>query len=77
MFGSDTSVSLGTGVTLEPRIDLQATARLTTIFQPTRDAGQTLPLLLLYNTRPFQFTESRGVDPGLSALELKIADTLT
>jgi pimeloyl-ACP methyl ester carboxylesterase len=36
--------------------------------------GQILPAILQENTEPFTFTASRGVDPGLSALELKVTD---
>jgi hypothetical protein len=63
------------GVTLQPHPSLQATARLTTVSQSTRDVGgQILPPILRDNSQPFQFTASRGVDPGLSALELKVTD---
>jgi pimeloyl-ACP methyl ester carboxylesterase len=71
---SNTSVRLGMGVTVLPHPSLQATARLTTVAQSTRDVGQILPPILRDNTQPFQFTASRGVDPGLSALELKVPD---
>ena len=66
---------LGMGVTVEPHPSLQATARLTTVSQSTRDVGgQTLPPILKDHTQPLQFTASRGVDPGLSVLELQISD---
>jgi len=66
---------LGAGVTLEPHPGLRGTARLTTVSQSTRDlGGQILPPILKDNTRPFQFTASRGVDPGLSVLELQVSD---
>ncbi|EAZ89782.1 caspase family protein [Crocosphaera chwakensis] len=72
----DNPTPLGMGVTLEPHPSLQATARLTTVSQSTRDVGQQiLPPILQDNTQPFQFTASRGVDPGLSVLELKINNT--
>ncbi|MDJ0575695.1 MAG: hypothetical protein QNJ65_11080 [Xenococcaceae cyanobacterium MO_234.B1] len=73
----DTQTQLGMGVTLESHPSLQATARLTTVSQSTRDVGPILPPILRENTQPFQFTASRGVDPGLSALELKITDANT
>jgi hypothetical protein len=66
---------LGMGVTVQPHPSLQATARLTTVSQSTRDVGNhILPPILQDNTKPFQFTPSRGVDPGLSALELQVND---
>jgi pimeloyl-ACP methyl ester carboxylesterase len=77
----NTEISLAAGVTLchaglqEQDSGLQGTARLTTVSQSTRDVSQVLPPILRDNTQPFQFTASRGVDPGLSALELKITDT--
>jgi len=71
---SERSVSLGAGVTLEPHPSLNANARLTTVTQSTRDLGNNiLPPLLRDNpevVQPFQFTVSRGTDPGLSVLEL-------
>lgn len=73
----DVPIPLGMGVTLEPHPSLQATARLTTVSQSTRDVGQILPSILRDNTQPFQFTASRGVDPGLSVLELKLTDANT
>ncbi len=73
----DAPILLGMGVTLEPHPSLQGTARLTTVSQSTRDVGQILPPILQDNTQPFQFTASRGVDPGLSVLELKVTDANT
>jgi pimeloyl-ACP methyl ester carboxylesterase len=71
---TDRSIPLGAGVTLEPHPGLQATARLTTVPQSTRDLGNDLlPPILRENPeviQPFQFTVSRGTDPGLSVLEL-------
>lgn len=71
--GSET-VSLGAGVTLQSHPSLQAKARLTTVTQSTRNFGKhILPPILRTedkNVQPFQFTTSRGTDPGLSALEL-------
>jgi pimeloyl-ACP methyl ester carboxylesterase len=71
----ETPTSLGMGVTLAAHSALEATARLTTVSQSTRDVGNMiLPAILQENTQPFPFTASRGVDPGLSALELKVMD---
>ncbi|MBD2212161.1 caspase family protein [Nostoc linckia FACHB-104] len=74
-------ISLGSGVTLQPHTSLKAQARLTTITQSTRDLGsRILPLILREEstvTQPFQFTISRGSDPGLSALELSHVDAET
>lgn len=68
------SVSLGSGVRLQSHHNLNANVRLTTVTQSTRDLGNHLlpPLLRADNSgiRPFQFTASRGTDPGLSVLEL-------
>jgi pimeloyl-ACP methyl ester carboxylesterase len=68
------TVSLGAGVTLQSHPSLQARARLTTVTQSTRNLGKhILPPILRTedkNVQPFQFTTSRGTDPGLSALEL-------
>ncbi|MEH2092984.1 caspase family protein [Nostoc sp.] len=74
-------ISLGSGVMLQPHPGLKAQARLTTITQSTRDLGsRILPLILREDstvTQPFQFTISRGSDPGLSALELSHVDAET
>ncbi|NMG09760.1 caspase family protein [Brasilonema sp. UFV-L1] len=74
-------ISLGSGVTLQPHPGLKAQARLTTVTQSTRDLGsRILPLILREDstvTQPFQFTTSRGSDPGLSALELSHVDAET
>jgi len=74
-------ISLGAGVTLQPHPSLKAQARLTTVTQSTRDLGNLiLPPLLREDatvTQPFQFTTSRGTDPGLSALELNHVDAET
>ncbi len=65
---------LGAGVKLQSHPSLVANARLTTTPQVSRDLGnQILPPILREDsevTRPFQFTTSRGTDPGLSVLEL-------
>lgn len=72
------STNLGAGVTLASHPGLQAQASLTTVNQATRDLGNliTPPVLRTDATlvQPFQFTTSRGTDPGLSALELKTTD---
>ncbi|MBD2447385.1 caspase family protein [Nostoc sp. FACHB-152] len=70
---------LGVGVKLQPHPSLVANVRLTTTPQVSRDLGnKILPPILREDpqvTRPFQFTTSRGTDPGLSVLELRdVAD---
>lgn len=72
---SDTdSIDLGSGVRLQSHPSLRAKARLTTIPQASRDLGNLiLPPILREDphvTQLFQFTSSRGTDPGLSVLEL-------
>ncbi|MEL7418620.1 MAG: caspase family protein [Cyanobacteria bacterium J06555_3] len=66
------SRSLGVGVTIQPH-PIRAKARLTTI-KATRDLDAlTLPPILAEDpnlAQPFQFTTSRGSDPGLNVLEL-------
>ncbi|WP_414584741.1 caspase family protein [Scytonema sp. PCC 10023] len=61
-------------VELQPHPSLQANANLTTVPQITRDvANPVLPPILVQDptvSQPFQFTTSRGSDPGLSVLEL-------
>lgn len=75
------SIWLGAGVELQAHPSLQAKARLTTVTQSSRDLGNLiLPAILRENptvTQPFQFTASRGTDPGLSALELSEIDPNT
>lgn len=65
---------LGVGVTLQPHPSLEANARLTTTPQVSRDLGNKIvPPILREDPeviQPFQFTTSRGTDPGLSVLEL-------
>ncbi len=70
---------LGVGVKLQPHPSLVANVRLTTTPQVSRDLGNKIvPPILREDpqvTRPFQFTTSRGTDPGLSVLELSnVAD---
>jgi pimeloyl-ACP methyl ester carboxylesterase len=70
-----TSALMGSGVTIQAHPALQATARLTTASQVTRDLGtRILPPILRADSQPFQFTASRGVDSGLNALELTVAE---
>ena len=67
----DADQSLDHGVTLKAHPSLQAKARLTSVSQSTRDGSQPLlPAILREYSQPFTFTKSRGVDPGLSVLEL-------
>ena len=66
-------VNFGSHLTVKPHSALEAKVQLTTISSSTRDAGGSiLSPELLENTSPFQFTNGRGVDPGLSCLELKL-----
>ena len=61
-------------VEVQPHPSLQAKVSLTTVPQVSRDMGNLiLPPILQEDpniTQPFQFTTSRGSDPGLRALEL-------
>jgi hypothetical protein len=65
---------LGVGVTLKTHPSLSANVSLTTTPQVSRDLGNKIvPPILRENpeiVQPFQFTTSRGTDPGLSVLEL-------
>ncbi len=74
----DESVFLGVGCTLYAHSELRAKARLTTITQSTRDLGNHMLPPILREDHPgiesFEFTSSRGTDPGLSALELTEVD---
>ncbi|MBH8577025.1 caspase family protein [Nostocaceae cyanobacterium CENA369] len=70
---------IGVEVKLQPHPSLVANVRLTTTSQASRDLGNKIvPPILREDpqvTQPFQFTNSRGTDPGLSVLELNdIAD---
>jgi pimeloyl-ACP methyl ester carboxylesterase len=71
---SDSSIALQNGVEVQPHPSLQAKVNLTTVPQASRDLGNLiLPAILRQQprfTESFQFTTSRGSDPGLSALEL-------
>lgn len=68
------SATLPGGVELHGHPALKAKARLTTVSLSTRDLGDVrLPRLLRDNPsvcRPLEFTNTRGIDPGLSVLEL-------
>jgi pimeloyl-ACP methyl ester carboxylesterase len=71
----DTATDLGFGVTIQQNPGLKASARLATVPQSTRDLGNhLLPPILRDYSQPFQFTASRGVDPGLSVLELQVSE---
>jgi pimeloyl-ACP methyl ester carboxylesterase len=60
---------------VQPHPGLKADIRLSTVAQASRDLGnQLLPPILRSQTQPFQFTASRGVNPGLSVLELQVSD---
>jgi pimeloyl-ACP methyl ester carboxylesterase len=72
---SDSSTALQNGVVeVQAHPSLQAKVNLTTVPQASRDLGNLiLPAILRQQprfTESFQFTTSRGSDPGLSALEL-------
>jgi pimeloyl-ACP methyl ester carboxylesterase len=72
---SNSSTALQNGVVeVQPHPSLQAKVNLTTVPQASRDLGNLiLPAILRQEprvTESFQFTTSRGSDPGLSALEL-------
>lgn len=65
------STALGSGVTLLAHPSLTAQVRLTSGTESTRSTGNVLPpLLRQVNSQSFQFTASRGGDPGLSVLEI-------
>jgi pimeloyl-ACP methyl ester carboxylesterase len=71
----DTITNIGAGVSITQNPGLVGNARLSTPPQATRNLGtQLLPSLLRDFSEPFQFTASKGVDPGLSILELQIND---
>ncbi|MGB7251123.1 MAG: caspase family protein, partial [Phormidesmis sp.] len=65
------SIAVSDRLQIQPHAELQANIRLTTVPQSTRALGSVvLPPLLQTETEPFQFTQSRASDPGLSVLEL-------
>ncbi|AOW99995.1 caspase [Moorena producens PAL-8-15-08-1] len=70
----DESVLPGTNVKLTTDSEFIGQARLTTLTQSTRDLGNNMLPPILREDHPgiesFEFTSSRGTDPGLSALEL-------
>ena len=70
----DDYVFLGVGSAVYAHSELRAKARLTTLTQSTRDLGNHMLPPILREEHPgiesFDFTSSRGTDPGLSALEL-------
>lgn len=61
-------------VEVQPHPSLQAQVTLTTVSQTTRDIGNLIVPPILWDEpgviESFQFTNSRGTDPGLSAVEL-------
>ncbi|MBR8840658.1 MAG: caspase family protein [Stigonema ocellatum SAG 48.90 = DSM 106950] len=76
------STSLQNGlVEVQPHESLQAKLNLTTVPQASRDLGNLIvPPILRQQprlTESFQFTTSRGNDPGLSALELSDVEDYT
>jgi pimeloyl-ACP methyl ester carboxylesterase len=77
----ETIADLGMGVALQPHPTLRANARLTSANQSTRDLGNHMAPPILQTdaaiAQPFQFTNSRGTDPGLSVLELTQVDERT
>ena len=72
--GAEAPAQLGSGVTVQPHPHLRAHGRLTSENLSTRDVGASLPTVLRECGAPFVFSSSRGVDPGLSALELQLDD---
>jgi pimeloyl-ACP methyl ester carboxylesterase len=79
---TDRSILLQNGVVVvQPHPRLQAKINLTTVPQASRDLGNLiLPPILRQQprvTESFQFTTSRGSDPGLSALELSEVEDYT
>jgi pimeloyl-ACP methyl ester carboxylesterase len=72
---SDRSIQLLNGlVSVQPHPSLQAKVTLTTVSQTTRDIGNLITPPALWDEEgiieSFQFTTSRGSDPGLSGIEL-------
>jgi len=71
---ADPPIALSGSVNLEPHPALQGRAHLITVPQAGRDLGNLLMPPILRDhpevALPFQFTVSRGSDPGLSGLEL-------
>lgn len=76
LLDSQAAITLADDVLIQAHATLQATARLTTATSFTRDAnGVVIPPILDSYTQAFQFTASRGVNPGLSVLELQVKDS--
>jgi pimeloyl-ACP methyl ester carboxylesterase len=71
---TQTAANLGVGISIQPHPSLEASARLTTIPQSTRDIGKHIVPAIFQTdyemVRPFTFNTTRGSDPSLSALEL-------
>lgn len=72
---SDRSAQLLNGlVEVQPHPSLEAKVTLTTVSQTTRDIGNLIAPPALWDEagviEPWQFTTSRGSDPGLGAVEL-------
>ena len=68
---AQTPQRLANGIQLGGHPALKAKARLTSVSQSTRDADHApLPAFLREQSEPLQFTSSRGVDGGLTVLEL-------
>ncbi len=67
-------INLAQGVKLQPHPSLEAHAHLTTVPQVSWDLGGAIAPPILREdpqvSQTFQFTASRGTDPGLSVLEL-------
>jgi triacylglycerol esterase/lipase EstA (alpha/beta hydrolase family) len=61
-------------IEVQPHPNLQAKVTLTTVSQTTRDIGNLIAPPMLWDEQgvieSYQFTTSRGSDPGLSAVEL-------
>jgi len=61
-------------IEVQPHPNLQAKVTLTTVSQTTRDIGNVIAPPILWDEQgiieSYQFTTSRGSDPGLSAVEL-------
>ncbi|GAB1542209.1 hypothetical protein NUACC21_48830 [Scytonema sp. NUACC21] len=79
---SNTSTLLQDGlIEVQPHPSLRAKVNLTTVPQASRDLGNLiLPAILRQQpriTESFEFTSSRGSDPGLSALELSDIEDYT
>ncbi len=65
-------ISLGAGVTLQPHPNLDAQVRMASYAQSNKAIGGRTLSQLRQNTRPLQFTASRGVDAGLDTVEIVV-----